>query len=268
MGLPTSVDRPPPLQVLAYSLALGAPNLLGPEPSQDTSLPGGPDPLQQALPAPRDPPRARRAWGKLVWQQPGACGLGSGQGWTSLFEGSPSLGRCHMAALISAGGAHAPWGDGRLAGVTSSLQEPWSLGGSDRGARKRAARGASAAAGRSWVAPPGPVLGGQQLPTALLWGSPSSTGHVAAGLLAGQGATARAEGSGSGSAQDPSIALGQLVPAPCRLAAPQTSALVNVKARQTSVRLALPPPQPLCLGPAAPAGLFFLPEQDLPVPCG
>lgn len=168
------MDRLPPLQVLAHSLALGAPNLLGPEPSQDTSLSGGPDPLQQALPAPRDPPRARRAWGKLVWQQPGACGLGSGQGWTSLFEGSPSLGRCHMAALISAGGAHAPWGDGRRAGVTSSLQEPWSLGGSDRGARKRAAGGGSAAAGRSCVAPPGPVLGGQHRPLPCCGAAPAA----------------------------------------------------------------------------------------------
>lgn len=68
----------------------------------------------------------------------------------------------------------APWGDGRRAGVTSSLQEPWSLGGSDRGARKRAAGGGSAAAGCSWVAPLGPVLGGQHCPLPCYGAAPAA----------------------------------------------------------------------------------------------
>lgn len=85
-----------------------------------------PEPLQPALPAPGDPPGAGRARGKLVWPQPGACGLGSGRdGLLCPFPGTVPHG-CSA-------------GNGRRAGVTSSLRAPRSLGGSDRAAATRAA---------------------------------------------------------------------------------------------------------------------------------
>lgn len=187
-----------PLQVLALPLAgLSVPptrrSRIPPRTCHSPEL--GHSPLQPALPAPGDPPGASCTRGKLVWQQPGVCGLGSGQGRTPLFEGSPSLGQCHMAALVSTGGACAPRGDGCRTGVTSSLQELWSLGGSDRGAGVRAARGAALRPGAAGQ-PPGPCAGGAIPPTAPLRGSPSSASCEAAGLLVGRGATGRAVGLG------------------------------------------------------------------------
>lgn len=124
----------------------------------------------------------------------------------------------------------APWGDGCRAGVTSSLQVLWSLGGSDCGTKVRAV-GVQCYSQAQLGSPPGPVLGGTTAhrPTSVQPQVPVVK------LLVGHGAMGRAVGVGA----PETPALPQAVGA----SPPRVLLWLMLKAGRRQ-RLALPPPSP------------------------
>lgn len=167
-----------------------------------------PRPPQRARPARTDPPGATQLRGELLWQQPGACGLGSGQGCLLCSKAALPWARATWLLRQHGQSLHAR---GRAV-LTSSLREP--------------GHGEAATAG---------LAGLQPVP----WGSPTALSLRLQGCVQGR---VLWEGGGT---QLPYAAPEQRPPA---AGSPWAAALVNVKANRRQRRALPPPRSPSARG--------------------
>lgn len=222
--------------------ALGAPKCWSQPPARaapHAGLAGAwPRPPQRARPARTDPPGATQLRGELLWQQPGACGLGSGQGCLLCSKAALPWARATWLLRQHGQSLHAR---GRAV-LTSSLREP--------------GHGEAATAGLAGLQPvpwgsPGPCAGVTPLPPCC--------GAAPRRCPCGCRAACRAGCCGR-------------VVGPSSHTLPRSSGPPQLAARGLRLWLMLKPTDVSagpCLLPAAPllgAVLLSFPERDLPGP--
>lgn len=222
--------------------ALGAPKCWSQPPARaalHAGLAGAwPRPPQRALPARTDPPGATQLRGELLWQQPGACGLGSGQGCLLCSKAALPWARATWLLRQHGRSLHAR---GRAV-LTSSLRE--------RGHGEAATAGLAGLQPVPWGSP-GPCAGVTPLPPCC--------GAAPRRCPCGCGAACRAGCCGR-------------VVGPSSHTLPRSSGPPQLAARGLRLWLMLKPTDVSagpCLLPAAPllgAVLLSFPERDLPGP--